>query len=152
MKKLMISFQIIITTLSLTSCGDNLKLNDLTERIKTLENKNRFLKDSINKLTEINMHTTQLLGIPKERTFKKNKEGEILFCFLKKEKTPIYNVYESDRNHKKGKLLYSNIMKSQFEHKFIPTKTGENEIILLAEIKNGKFTTTIPAHMSVIAE
>ena len=127
-----------------TSCSDS-KLN---EKIVYLEKENLILKDSIENLSKIDLET-RLVGFPSKEYFNLNEEGEILFSFLKIKKTSPYKIYESIGKFKKGKLLYSDLTKSEFVHKFTPTESGVNEIILIAEILDGNYITEIPVHIYI---
>ncbi len=133
--------------LFITSCSDN-KMRQLNEKISILEKENLLLKDSIKNLSKIDLET-RLFGIPSKEYFNLNEEGEIFFSFLKTKETIPYNIYEANENFKKGKLLYSNITKTEFIHKFTPTKSGIKKIKLIAEIRNGKYITEIPGYISV---
>ncbi len=129
------------------SCSDS-EISKLNDKVLNLEKENLLLKDSINNLSKIDLET-RLTGIPSKDFYNKNEEGEIFYSFQKSRETKPYNIYESNEKFEKGKLLYSNITKSEFVHKFTPTESGVKEIILIAEIRDGKYTTEIPTFISI---
>ena len=128
---------IILILVLIVAC--NTKKNDgLKNKISELEKQNAELKDSITTLNYKKISNSITIGIRDDSILKVGRREKIKFIFHYPEKLFSYNVYTTDSIGSPDKLIKENLTKNEFEYEFIPTKTGQETVELIAvfNIKN----------------
>ena len=125
---------ILILVISIVSCNEK-KITELNNRISELEIQNKKLTDSISKMDFEKVLNSNIIGFTAVSEPRVNEECEVKFIFNYSEKLPTYNVYSTTENGEPDELIYSNLNDNEFKHKFIPKKTGEYNIKLVAVFK-----------------
>src|SRR5690606_23353777 len=114
------------------SC-QNSELVELKNEVEHLKNQNEKLSDSIKNLEEWNLVNSTIIGIPKQRDFKVNKEAEITFGLFRTGEFRNYNIYKADDNFEKTELLEKNWNQAEFNFKYTPKSITEDNVKLIFE-------------------
>ena len=137
MKVTFLTFLVLILT---CSCN-NIENEELNSRITELENLNKTLTDSLNKIEFDRIINSQLIALPYEKNIIPNKPNKLNYWFHSNIDFPKYNVYRITKNGNEDvkEMIYENYNKSSFDFEFIPKTNKESRIELLIEFNlNGK--------------
>ena len=127
-----IYFPLLISLPFFYSCQNN-ELIELKNKVEQLENQNKKLSDSIKNLEEWNLVNSTIIGIPKQRDFKVNEEAEITFGLFRTGEFRPYNIYKADDNFQKSELLKKDWNQAEFNYKYTPQSTTEDNVKLIFE-------------------
>ena len=131
MKRLAIITSFIFISSCTRTVENHQEIENLQNRILTLEEENKKLKDSLLKNEEYGLFR-QLIGIPessKQKVGKKNKTIMLLHDFDRK--LPKYEIFRIVEG-KKIKVGESN--KTIFDYEFTPTSTEDNNPEFLVKL------------------
>jgi hypothetical protein len=149
--------KIFLITLSLTmffSCSDEtLKLNS---RILQLEQENKTLIDSIDKIEYNKIVNSELIMLPHSNKLKVNEVNKITGLLVEHQTFKDFNIFERDTtlytSEPEKKLIFKNYSNYRFEFDYIPKTKKDNWIHILAEFDLDSIKVKIPGIMALDIE
>ncbi|WP_271784924.1 hypothetical protein [Aquimarina algiphila] len=146
---------LIILSLSLFfSCSDETaKLNN---RISELEQENKILIDSINKIEYNKIINSELIMIPHSNKLKVNEVNKITGLLVEHQKFKDFNIFKRDTtlytSEPERELMFKNYSNYRFEFDYTPKTKKDNWIHILAEFDLDSIKVKIPGIMAMEIE
>ena len=141
MKRILLLYLILLCV----SCGNQEKLEN---RITDLENQNKVLLDSLEKLAVLQVYSSELVLLPEDTDLKLHEKNKIFGLLVEHQKYLKYDLYRVDTTHHtsgaKRELIASGLTDYQFDFEYVPEKKKDNWIHILAEFDLDSVKVQIP--------